>query len=56
MPASICEMILARAPIVTTKAKDHIYTRNVTLLDAGEDTALSALSDHPAVWVQVEWA
>ena len=46
---------LTRVPIVTPKAKDHIYTRGLTVIDYGEDSALGQLSDHPAVWARLSW-
>jgi hypothetical protein len=55
MDAKFGEIGLARAPIVTNKNKDHIYTRGLTLVASGEDAALTPLSDHPAVWVEVRW-
>ena len=47
---------LVRVPLMTEKGKDHIYIRGLNALEWGEDTDLSKLTDHPAVWVRVEWS
>lgn len=55
MDAKFAEIGLARVPVATTKEKDHIFTRGLTVVAYGEDTDLSVLSDHPAVWATVRW-
>ncbi len=51
----LAQIGLVHASAPTAKGKDHIYTRDLTVNGAGADAALSALSDHPAIWVDVSW-
>jgi hypothetical protein len=55
MDAKLGEIGLTRLSVDTTKGKDHLYARDLALVDAGQDETLTALSDHPAIWVRVSW-
>ena len=55
MDAKFGGLGLSRVSVNTNKGKDHIYIRSVTALGAGEDATLTVLSDHPAVWVRIDW-
>jgi hypothetical protein len=55
MDATFAAIGLAHASVATAKGKDHLYAREVVVSDAGEDADLSALSDHPAIWIEISW-
>jgi endonuclease/exonuclease/phosphatase family metal-dependent hydrolase len=42
-----------QASVDTEKGRDFIFTRDLQTKDHGEDAQLTALSDHPALWIDV---
>ena len=56
MDAKFAEIGLSRASVDTAEGKDHIYVRGPKVIGAGEDSNLTELSDHPAIWVELSWS
>ena len=55
MDNKLAEIGVARASVDTDKGKDHLYVRGLTVSEAGEDEDLTVLSDHPAIYLRIEW-